>query len=540
MRKIPPDLWAVGPVVLFVLAFALVPVLLLFVTSVGSAGGWGAIGPIALSPLNRASIDNSLLQGGLSSAFAIALGYPAGVFVGRYAFPGRTLVRSFLIVPFLLPSVVVVLGILDVFGPGGLASSAIPALALFGSGLPGIVAANLVFNVPIVVLFTATACESTSVELEETVGALGGGPFRAYRDVWGAPTWVGAAAGGVLTFLFSALSFAPPLLLCGPRCYTVEARIWSLDQVFLSPSSAGVLALVMVALFLLPTILYLALLGRLRAYPGRRARVLRTLSRRTWGGLALGLEALLVLAAVAFVLAGVLYRAIEPTGGAGAGRAYLTFFSAATTARLGISGVGLIGNSLFFASVAAAIAILLGIPAGYAIARRATRAGALGLFLFLPLLLSPVVLAFALASFWRPLLGGESTIWFLVIVSQSVLALPFALQSIEIPLAGLTPELRDTAGTLGASRWTAFLDADLPRVQDGLVTAGLFAFALGLGEFTATYFLVTPQYTTLPVALYRLSDARQFALADADAGLLLLLSLVVFFLLAIGGRRVEL
>jgi ABC-type Fe3+ transport system permease subunit len=99
-----------------------------------------------------------------------------------------------------------------------------------------------------------------------------------------------------------------------------------------------------------------------------------------------------------------------------------------------------------------------------------------------------------------------------------VLALPFALQSLEIPLAGLSSAARDTARTLGATSMGAFLDADLPRVRDGLVTVGLFAFAFGLGEFTATNFLVPPQLTTLPVAVYALSEVRLFPVADAAAG----------------------
>ncbi len=540
MRRISGDAWSTGPVVAFVLAFALVPVAILFATAVREAGGWNAIGSILSSPLNAASINNSLVQGALSAVLAVALGYPAGIFFGRYSWPGRTVLRSLLIVPFLLPSLVVVLGILDLFGPGGLLLSSTPGLSFFGTGLPAIVAANLVFNIPIVILFTATGCESASVELEETVATLGGTPARAYREVWAGPTWVGAAVGGLLTFLFSALSFAPPLVLCGPRCYTVEARIWSLDQVFLDPTSAGVLALGLVLLFLLPTIAYLWLLSRLRTIPGRRPPARPRVSARDPVAVGLAAETAAVALGVGAVLASVIYRALQPTGGGGAGGAYGALFSSATTARLGISAFGMIGNSLFFATVAAMIAVLLGIPAGYAIARRPSRAGGLGLLLFLPLLLSPVVLAFSLANFWRPLLGGESTIWFLVIVSQSILAIPFALQSIEIPLAGLSPSVREAAETLGATPWGAFLDADLPRVREGLTTAGLFAFAIGLGEFTATYFLVTPQYTTLPVALYRLADARQFAVADADAGLLLLLSLAVFLALVLGGRRVDL
>ncbi|MGA8303903.1 MAG: ABC transporter permease subunit [Thermoplasmata archaeon] len=528
------------PVVAFVALFALLPVTVLFVTAVTSAGGASGIDGVLTGGNNVRAMENSLVQGALSAAFAVALGYPAGVFLGRYDWPGRSAVRSFLLVPFLLPSLVVVFGVLDLFGPTGVLSSALPALSVFGRGLPAIVVANLLFNVPIVVLFTATGCEGSSADLEETVATLGGSPARAYRDVWARPTWVGAVAGGLLTFLFSALSFAPPLLLCGPSCYTVEAQIWFLDTLGLQPTAAGVLSVAMVGVFLVPTAAYLLLVARLRHTGGGRASRLRPVH---WGSpLAVGLaaETAAVLLGVFGLLGAVLYRTLAPVDGGGPGSAWTALFSPATTQRLGISAVGAVANTLFFAVVAAGIAVVLGIVTGYAVARRPRRAGVLGLLLFVPLLLSPVVLAFSLAEFWRPIFGGESTVWALVIVSQAALALPLALQSLEIPLSTLPPEQREVARTLGATGWGAFLDADLPRVRNGLVTAGLFAFALGLGEFTATYFLVTPTFTTLPVALYNLANSRLAGVADAAAGLLLLLSLGVFGAIVLGGRRVEL
>lgn len=530
------------PVLAFVGLFALLPATVLFSNALVHVGGANGFLSVLSASRNVRALDNSLEQGALSAGLAVALGYPAGVFVGRYSFPGRSLLRSLLLVPFLLPSLVVVLGVLDLFGPSGVVSTAFPATAFFGSGIPAIVAANLFFNVPIVLLLTAAGCEGASTQLEETVATLGGSPLRAYREVWALPTWVGAVAGGLLTFLFSALSFAPPLLLCGAssRCYTLEAQVYALDQTYLAPDAAAVLALGMVLLLLLPTAFYLALLSRLRANPGRRSSAPRPINWTSPVCWALVTETLLVLVAEAALLGAVLDRTVAPTGGYGAGAAWTELFSARTTAHLGVSAVGALGNTMFFAVVAALIALLLGVVSGYAVARRPDRAVALGLVLFVPLLLSPVVLAFALASFWSPLLGTGSNIWTLVIVSQAVLALPFALQSLEIPLAGLPATARDTARTLGATSFGAFLDADLPRVRDGLVTVGLFAFAFGLGEFTATYFLVPPQLTTLPVALYALSEVRLFPVADAAAGLLLLLSLAVFAIIAVGGRRVEL
>jgi len=530
------------PVIAFVALFALLPVTLLFANAFAQVGGVNGFVSVLSAARNLRSLDNSLEQGALSASLAVAIGYPAGIFVGRYSFPGRSLLRSLLLIPFLLPSLVVVLGVLDLFGPSGVVSTALPFTSFFGVGIPAIIAANLFFNVPIVLLLTATGCETASIELEETVATLGGSPFRAYREVWARPTWVGAAAGGLLTFLFSALSFAPPLLLCGAssRCYTLEAQVYALDQTYLQPNAAAVLALAMVLLLLLPTAAYLALVSRLRANPGRRTSGPRLPNWNAPASWALAVETGLVLSAEAALLAAVLYRTVAPTGPYGAGGAWTALFSSSTTAHLGVSAIGALGNTLFFAVVAALLALLLSVASGYAIVRRPDRAVALGLLLFVPLLLSPVVLAFALSSFWRPVLGAGTNVWTLVIVSQAILALPFALQSLEIPLAGLSSAARDTARTLGASSFGAFLDADLPRVKDGLVTVGLFAFAFGLGEFTATNFLVPPPLTTLPVALYSLSAVRLFPVADAAAGLLLLLSLAVFVVITLGGRRVEL
>jgi thiamine transport system permease protein len=527
------------PVLGFVAAFAILPVAIFFAQSVANAGGWSAVAAILAGPQNVRAVANSVEQGVLSAALAVAIGYPAGVFVGRYDWPGRSAVRAGLLVPFLLPSLVVVFGVLDLFGTSGFLASAWPALGALGHGLAGIVVANLIFNVPIVVLLTAAGVEGSAVDLEETVATLGGSPGRAYRDVWARPSWVGAAAGGLLTFLFSALSFAPPLLLCGPGCYTVEAQVWFLDTFGLAPTSAGVLSAAMVGLFALPTVGYLVALGWLRAQPGRRASP-RKPNWRHPAVLVLAGETAAVVVGVVVLLAAVLARTIAPVGGGGAGAAWRALFSTGTQDRLGISVAGAVANTLFFASVAAAIALVLGILASFAVLGRPRAARSLGFVLFVPLLLSPVVLAFALAELWRPVLGGESSVWMLVIVSQAILAIPLALQSLGLPLSGLSREERDAARALGASPWGAFADADLPRVRSGIVTAALFAFALGLGEFTATYFLVTPTFTTLPVALYDLADTRSFAVADAAAGLLLLLSLAVFAILSVGGRRVEL
>ncbi|HKV90238.1 MAG TPA: ABC transporter permease subunit, partial [Thermoplasmata archaeon] len=439
------------PVVAFVAAFAIVPAALLLAHGVAAGGGAGGIERAITDPLNVRAIENSLDQGGVSAAIATVLGFPAGAFLGRYSFRGRQELLAVLIVPFLLPTLAVVLGVETLFGAGGLVSSALPPLRALGSGFGGIVTANVLYNAPVVALLTAVGVEAASRPLEETIGTLGGGPWRSFRDGWGPSAVLGAASGAVLTFLFSALAFAAPLLLCGARCYTVEARIWSLAQILLSPESAAVLALVLVGLLALPAAAYLALLARLRAArtasPNRSSRV--RWSRPSAWPLAAATAVLCL--AVFGLLGSVLYEAFRPPSpGSPAFSGLFALFGPTVTARLGVSTAAATANTVFFASVGSAIAVLFAIATGFGLGRGAGGGRWLRALVFAPLVISPVVLSFALAQFWRPAFGGTSTVGLLILLAQSTLALPFALPAVEVSLRRVPPSLREAAATLGA------------------------------------------------------------------------------------------
>lgn len=528
------------PVVAFVAAFAIVPAALLLATGTVGLGGVSGLARLAADPLNRQAFENSLLQGGASAAAAVAVGAPAGVFLGRYTFRGRSELLAVLIVPFLLPTLAVVLGVETIFGSGGVVSSVIPGTRALGSGFGGIVAANVLYNAPVVTLLTAVGVESSSPAVEETVATLGGGPFATFRDGWGRPAALGAAAGAVLTFLFSALAFAGPLLLCGAKCYTVEARIWSLDQVLLSPAAAAGLAVLLIGLLALPAAAYLALVARLRAARRSTDRPGRPVPwGRPWVWPFAAATVVLGLSVAALLLA-VLDAAARPAApGAGEFSAFAQLFGPSVTGRLGVSTFAATANTVFFATVATALALLFAVATGFGLSARPGAARALRALVFAPLVVSPVVLSFALSQFWRPVFGGSSTVGVLILLAQATLAIPFALPAVEVALRRVPASLRESARTLGQSPWPAYLDVELPLVRDGLVTAGLFAFALSFGEFTATYFLATPTFTTLPIELYRLEGAREPALAAAVAGLLVLVSLVAFLVIVRGGRRVE-
>lgn len=531
-----PSWTGLTPLLAFILLFAALPVAVLFSTGVLSGNGAAGLSSALESPLGVRAIENSLEQGALSAAFATLLGYPAGIAISRWEFPGRSVLRALLPVPFLLPSLVVIFGALELFGPGGLLSAPIPAFGVLSHGIPGILVVNVAFNAPMVALLTSSATSQAPAAPEEAVLLLGGGPLRAYREVWGPASALGALAGALLTFLFSALAFAAPLVVCGARCYTVEARVFVLAQVLAQPSAAADLALWGVLVFAIPAAIYAIAVSTVRRRGSGRTRPPRPIRGAGWRAIPF-LTALGALVAGEMVLLGsVLLRGIVGSRGT-VGEGLASLFQPSTTHRVGIPTAAALGNTLLFGALAAGFVLLLSIGAAGALRRRVRTAVLVEIALFVPLLVSPVLLAFSLATVWRPVLGGEDGVWILIVVSQTMLGLPLAFPQVRLALSRLGSAPSDAATCLGAGPTLAYLEVDLPRIARSLGSATLLALAVGIGEFTATYFLFIPRYTTLPVELYLLQSVRLPAESAALAAILLLTSLVAFLAVELGGRR---
>jgi thiamine transport system permease protein len=157
-------------------------------------------------------------------------------------------------------------------------------------------------------------------------------------------------------------------------------------------------------------------------------------------------------------------------------------------------------NSLVYAGVASVIALALGIPAAIAIARGAR---VLNVFVMLPLGASAAMLGFGfLLAFDEPPLDLRSS-RAIVPVAQALVALPFVIRSLVPALRGLDPRLHDAAAALGAAPRMVRRTIDLPLLARPLAVAAGLAFAVALGEFGATVFLVRADTPTLPVAAFR-------------------------------------
>ena len=71
-----------------------------------------------------------------------------------------------------------------------------------------------------------------------------------------------------------------------------------------------------------------------------------------------------------------------------------------------------------------------------------------------------------------------------------------------------------------------FIHIYLPILTPGLIVGATFAFAVSMGEFGASLLLVRPEFTTMPVAIFRLlgqPGSSNFGQALAMSSLLMMI-----------------
>jgi len=125
--------------------------------------------------------------------------------------------------------------------------------------------------------------------------------------------------------------------------------------------------------------------------------------------------------------------------------------------------------------------------------------------------------------------------WIILVIAHSLVAYPFVIRSLLPVLRGMSPHLRESASVLGAGPTRVFIFIDLPIMAPALLVGATFAFAISMGEFGASLLLVRPEFTTMPVAIFRFLGLP----GDANLGKALAMSSLLMGVVAIGFLAIE-
>lgn len=185
--------------------------------------------------------------------------------------------------------------------------------------------------------------------------------------------------------------------------------------------------------------------------------------------------------------------------------------------------------SIITSLAATAIALVLGVPLAWLLARVEFRGRALvRAVVTLPLVLPPVVggaaLLFALGR--RGLIGeplNQATGLLLpfslggVVVAATFVAMPFLVITVEGALRNLDRRYEGAAATLGAHRWTVLRRVTLPMIAPSLGAGMALTWARAFGEFGATITFagnLQGRTQTMPLAVFvALESDRDTAVA---------------------------
>ncbi|GAB2822743.1 ABC transporter permease [Actinocorallia aurea] len=173
--------------------------------------------------------------------------------------------------------------------------------------------------------------------------------------------------------------------------------------------------------------------------------------------------------------------------------------------------------SLFTATLATAICLVLGVPLAWVLARTRFRArGLVRALVTVPMVLPPVVggVALLLVLGRNGLVGRYLDEAFgitlpfttaAVVIAEAFVALPFLVITVEGALRAADPRFEEAAATLGASRWTVFRRVTLPLIAPGVLAGGVLCWSRALGEFGATITFAgnfPGETQTMPLAVY--------------------------------------
>ena len=477
----------------------------------------------------------TITQAALSTLASLLVALPGAYLLSSYSFRSKSLILALSAIPFVIPSILVVLGFVIFFGNNGFLNQLL--MALFSLSEPplkilysykAIILAHTFYNFPIIMNLVATYAMHLDRRQEAASYTLGASKSETFFRITLPRLLPAIISSASLVFLFCFSSFAIILVLGGgPRYSTMEVEIYRQARMVGSASAAAALSLF--------SILVTSLL--LAAYSKSQQRLVQSeaykepllLERRPAHALGRILALLYALSALLFILApiaSVIVRSVYSTSG------FSLKWYRQLSPRTGLLPYGIgprrLTNSLAIALTVSILAVALGTSLAASIERRRRGKGALEMLGMLSMTVSSVIIGLGYFLITSRLHGGASLSYALVVLAHLVIALPFTLRVMLPEYRKIPLSYTNSARTLGSTTGHAFFTIELPLLRGAMVSSAIFAFAISMGEFNATLTLSSSTIVTLPIVMYRLIGSYNYQGACALGTILIIVSALVF------------
>ena len=465
----------------------------------------------------------TVFQAVLSATLSIGLAIPTARALARRQFWGRNALIMILGAPFILPVIVAILGIVSVYGGRGALSTllgqmGLPPIDLYG--LTGILLAHVFFNLPLATRLILQGWLAIPSEQFRLADSLSFRPADIQRHIEWPMLRNIVPPVFVVIFLICLTSFTVVLALGGgPKSTTIELAIY---QAFKFDFDLGKAALLGVLQFGICGLAGVAMIW-LRLPQGQGSGLDRALIRqdadtgflRLLDGVILSLVATFLLAPLISIF----------------GRGI--FFITDLPELIWMSAL----RSLVMALSSTALCITMALGLSHLSLRLGRIGGIVEVSGFLVLSASPLVMGTGLFIFFFPFVRPSDMALPITVIVNAAMALPFVLAAILPAIVQAYEQFGRLADSLGITGSARMIRVTLPRVRKTLGFGAGLSAALAMGDLGVVTLFGTGDATTLPLEMYRLMGAYRLDQASGAALLLLAISLTLFWIFDMIGRR---
>ena len=479
---------------------------------------------------------NSLLYGATTTLVATLLALPLAWGYTRTRMPGKTLIRAGLLGTFVIPSYLAAIAWILLAGPNaGWINRAWMFLSGAENGLfnvysfGGLVFVSALYAIPYIFIYVSDGLSAVSSEMEDAARMLGAGPIGVAVKVTLPLVAPAIFNGCLIVFLDTIALFGTPIVLGLPAHFNVAAvQLLEFFEYPVHAEAAAAYSLPLIAITCLALWLQRVLKGR-RSYESVTGRTSANVGAASpvveW---MLFAYAMLILAlAVVLPVACLAKAAFSVAWGRPLIMANLTIANFSELWSSGDAQRG-ITNSLAIAALAASAAVVLGICAAFAVARRAfPMSGVLAPISLGTLAIPGITLGIAFYSAFSTApfqLYGTITI---IVLAFTARFLPMAYGSCVSGLATISTQLEEAVRSLGGSQLTSVRHVIVPLLRKHLLSGWILVFILAIRELSVVVFLAGPGSRTISMLLLDYSESGNLELAAALGLALLAITLIV-------------
>jgi thiamine transport system permease protein len=441
----------------------------------------------------------TIWQAAVSTFIALLLATPCAYALYRVKFAGSSMIAALITIPFVLPTIVVAIGIKALWN---------------GSGVATVIFANVFMNTGFAARAIGSAWMGLDRSIEEAAELDGAGKFATFTRVSIHALLHSYKNIGFLIFLYCSANFGLMLVIGGGRLKTLETTIYSSATQILNLPKAASFVLLQSAL----TVFALWVIRKHRYAPssltviGEQSQA----KKRDLPIIALTLSIVVVL--TLWPIIAIVHRSFQSASGIGfANYTHLLSTGARNTLSITLGQATL--NSLRNACISLVISLVIGLYLACA------KPNQFLLALYrLPVGISAVVLGLGYLIAFTSGIFPLRTSWLVTPIAQALILIPLLIQIVQPAALALNQDFIELSRTDGLDAFEYWWFIQRPLLMQPILTAVGYLLIVSIGEFGAANFLSYGDQATLPTLLYQLISrpgVLNYGMAMAASALLI-------------------